>query len=213
MSKFVPLPRSFYQLPADLLAPKLLGHWLLRDTPQGRSGGPIVEVEAYMSEDPASHSFVGKTERNKAMWGPPGHSYVYLIYGYHFCFNAVCAPEGMGEAVLVRALEPQFGEAFMHQQRPVADLKHLTSGPAKLCAALAIDRSLDGVDLCDAASPLVIAENPDLKKFLKECGPMVTTTRVGITRAADKPWRFYLDGSPFVSRRIPRAKKTLPIVK
>jgi DNA-3-methyladenine glycosylase len=213
MSKFVPLPRTFYQSPADLLAPRLLGHWLIRDTPQGPAGGPIVEVEAYMSEDPASHSFVGKTERNKAMWGPPGHSYVYLIYGYHFCFNAVCAPEGVGEAVLVRALEPKFGEGFMHQQRPVADLKHLTSGPAKLCAALAIDRSLDGVDLCNAASPLLIAKNPDLKTFLKERGPVVTTTRVGITRAADKPWRFYLDGSPCVSRRIPRAKKSLSASK
>src|SRR5437870_3143652 len=127
MSKFVPLPRSFYQPAADEVAPGLLGHWLIRNTPQGPCGGPIVEVEAYLTNDPACHAFCGRTERNKTMWGAPGHGYVYLIYGYHCCVNAVCQPEGVGEAVLIRALEPEFGENWMHQQRPVADRKHLTN--------------------------------------------------------------------------------------
>ncbi|MDB6123006.1 MAG: putative 3-methyladenine glycosylase [Pedosphaera sp.] len=206
MSKFKPLPRSFYEPTADVVAPKLLGHWLIRNTPQGPCGGPIVETEAYVSDDPACHAFGGKTARNQEMWGEPGRSYVYLIYGYHWCFNAVCQPIGIAEAVLVRAVEPMWGEDFMHKQRPVADQKHLTNGPAKLCKAMDIDRALDGADLCDNKSPLFIAENPQLKSFLAERGPLVTTTRIGITRAAERPLRFYLDGSSFVSRRVPRAK-------
>jgi DNA-3-methyladenine glycosylase len=207
VSEFIPLPRSFYASTADLVAPKLLGHWLIRNTPKGPSGGPIVEVEAYVTGDPAAHSFIGMTNRNKVMWGPPGHAYVYLIYGYHWCVNAVCLPEGNAEAVLIRALEPLVGEEWMHEQRPVADHRHLTNGPAKLCKALDIDRALDGLDLCNAKSPLFIARNSSLKSFLDERGPLVTTTRIGITKAAERPLRFYLDASPFVSRRISRKGK------
>ena len=196
-----PLPRSFYQPSAKLVAPRLLGHWLVRQTPYGPSGGPIVETEAYLVGDAACHAFKGETRRNAVMYGPPGHAYVYLIYGFHFCFNTVCLPKGTAEAVLVRAIEPAFGEEFMRARRSVAERHQLTNGPGKLCAALDIDRKLDGADLCDAGSPLFVACNPGRKRFLAVNGPVVTTTRIGITQAADLALRFYVDKNPFVSRR------------
>ena len=107
--EFEPFPRKFYAPSAEIVAPQLLGHWLIRQTPLGPCGGPIVETEAYLSNDPACHGSVGRTPRNQSMWGPPGHGYVYLIYGYHYCFNAVCRPAGFAEAVLIRAIEPIFG--------------------------------------------------------------------------------------------------------
>jgi DNA-3-methyladenine glycosylase len=199
--KFVPLPQSFYEPSAEVVAPLLLGHWLIRNTPQGPCGGPIVETEAYLTNDPACHAAPGKTKRNRVMWEAPGHSYVYLIYGYHFCFNTVCRPTGIAEAVLVRAIEPAFGENFMHEQRPVAKLPNLTNGPAKLCSAMNIKRDLDGINLCDAKSPLFIARNPTINLFRNQHGPVVTTTRIGITKAAELPLRFYLNQSLFISKR------------
>jgi DNA-3-methyladenine glycosylase len=142
------------------------------------------------------------------MFGPPGHGYVYLIYGYHFCVNAVCRPAGVAEAVLVRAIEPAFGESFMRHQRPVGKLRDLTNGPAKLCEALHINRGLDGVNLCDAKATLWIAENPQVEDFRKRHGPIVTTTRIGITRAAALPLRFYLDRSEYVSKKDVKGTKT-----
>jgi DNA-3-methyladenine glycosylase len=135
------------------------------------------------------------------MWGQHGRAYVYLIYGMHYCFNAVCRPPGVAEAVLVRAVEPVGGEDLMRSRRPVVPRRELTSGPAKLCDAMDIDRSHDGLDLCSPASPLFIARNPAVDHFRATHGPIVTTTRIGITRAADLPLRFYLEGSLFVSRR------------
>ena len=135
------------------------------------------------------------------MFGTPGHGYVYLIYGYYFCMNAVCQPRGVAEAVLIRAVEAELGEEFMRKRRPVNATRDLTNGPGKLCLAMDIDRGLDGVDLCDANSPLFIARNPAVERFRKERGPVVTGTRIGLTKAADLPLRFYLDGSPFVSQR------------
>ena len=203
---FVALARSFYEPSAEEVAPALLGHWLIRKTPAGPCGGPIVETEAYLVGDPACHSYGGESKRNRVMFGPPGHAYVYLIYGLHFCVNAVCRPKGCAEAVLIRAVEACLGPDLMRRRRVVKDLPELTSGPAKLCAALEIDRRLDGVDLCDATSPLWIARNPEHKSFLLERGPMVSATRVGITKAAELQLRFYLDGSPFVSRKISTLK-------
>ncbi len=201
MRSFSPLPRSFYEPSARAVASELLGHFLIRNTPGGPCGGAIVETEAYLVGDPACHAAPGPTPRNRVMFGHPGHGYVYLIYGFHFCVNAVCRPAGVGEAVLIRAIEAGFGEEFLRTQRSANDRTDLTSGPGKLCQALNITRSLDGIDLCDPHSALFIAENPDVKKFRRANGPMVTTTRIGITKAAALPLRFYLDGSPFVSRR------------
>jgi len=201
---FNPLPRSFFAPTADLVAPGLLGHWLVRRTPDGLRGGPIVEVEAYLADDPACHAFGGETARNRAMFGEPGMAYVYFIYGCHFCVNAVCQPHGVGEAVLIRAIEPVLGSAWMLQRRPVKHPRDLTNGPAKLCQALQIDRDLDGVDLCDTASPLFISENEQLDEFLAQAGPMVETTRIGITKAAHAPLRSYLEGSRCVSKRVAR---------
>src|SRR4029450_4760439 len=142
--QFEPLCREFYLPSASRVAPELLGHWLIRRTPQGFCGGPIVETEAYLENDPACHAAVGRTSRNKVMFGPPGHAYVYLIYGYHFCVNAVCRPENIAEAVLIRAIAPEFGLEAMHASRPAIDNVRLTNGPAKLCEAMKIDRKLDG---------------------------------------------------------------------
>jgi DNA-3-methyladenine glycosylase len=203
---FTPLPRSFYEPSAKAVAQKLLGHWLIRQTAEGPCGGPIVETEAYLEGDPACHASRGPTERNRAMFGQPGHAYVYLIYGFYFCFNTVCLPHGRAEAVLVRAVQPQFGLEWMHRNRPVAAPKHLTSGPGKLCVAMRIDRSLDGADLCTTDSPIFVAENPELRSFRRRHGPRVTTTRIGINVAADWPLRYYLHGSEFVSKKPSRLK-------
>ena len=196
-----PLPRSFYEPSAAVVAPKLLGHFLIRNTPQGPVGGVIAEAEAYLVDDPACHGFARETVRNRSMYGPPGRAYVYFIYGNHWCMNAVCCPKGRAEAVLIRAIESSFGEAWMRARRAVNECQELTNGPGKLCAALEIDRRLDAADLCDAASPLLIARNPDYRRAWRELGPVITTRRVGISKAAELPLRFYLAGSPFVSRR------------
>jgi DNA-3-methyladenine glycosylase len=202
--RFSPLPRDFYEPPADIVAPKLLGHLLIRNTPDGPCGGIIVETEAYLRDDPACHAYQNRSERNRTMWDAPGHAYVYLIYGYHYCFNAVCQPAGIAEAVLVRAIEPTVGLDIMQRNRTVPRPVALTNGPAKLCAAMRIDRQQDGVDLCDASSALFIARNPQHDAFLTSAGPVITTTRIGITRAADAPLRYYFGGSPWVSRRVMR---------
>ena len=201
MRDFSPLPRTFYFPSASVVAPRLLGHWLVRRAASGLCGGPIVETEAYLKDDPACHAARGMTARNRVMFGPPGHAYVYLIYGCHFCVNAVCRPDRTAEAVLIRAVEAKLGMELMQQNRPVGRTYHLTNGPAKLCQAMEIERVLDGVDLCSAESPLFIAKNPASAEFRNDHGPVVTSTRVGITRAAELPLRFYLARSPFVSKR------------
>lgn len=203
--EFVPLPRAFFDPSAAVVAPALLGHWLIHRTPTGPCGGVIVETEAYLVDDPASHGFKRATARNQAMYGPPGHAYVYFIYGNHWCFNAVCQPSGTAEAVLVRAVEPVWGLPILRRNRPVLKMTDLTSGPAKLCQAMAIDRRFDGVDLCQPAGPLLLARNPDADAFRAHQGPVRTSPRIGITVAAHWPLRFCLPGSAFVSRRLPDA--------
>jgi DNA-3-methyladenine glycosylase len=202
MPQYRPLPRNFFLPSAKLVAPRLLGHWLIRRTPFGPCGGLIVETEAYLAGDPACHGAPGLTARNRVMFGEPGHAYVYLIYGYHFCVNAVCQPAGVAEAVLLRAVEPSLGEDLMRQVRPTLNPRSLTNGPAKLCEAMRIDRTLDGVDICHPDSELIIAENPAWAAFRRKAGPLVTCTRIGITQAAELPLRFYLEGSSFVSRKF-----------
>jgi DNA-3-methyladenine glycosylase len=204
-ARFEALPREFYEPSAERVARDLLGHWLVRNTPTGPCGGPIVETEAYLTGDPACHAFRGETNRNRVMWGPPGHIYVYFIYGNHWCVNVVCQPAGIAEALLIRAVEPAVGVESMRARRAVVNQKMLTNGPGKLCEAMGIDRELNGADACNAKSPLFIARNPALDKFLQERGPVVTATRVGIAQAAELPLRFYLGGSEYVSRRIARS--------
>jgi DNA-3-methyladenine glycosylase len=178
----------------------LLGHLLIRNSPEGPFGGVIVETEAYLVDDPACHSYAGRTLRNRSMWGPPGRAYVYFIYGNHCCVNAVCQLEGVAEAVLIRAVEPTIGIERMQQNRPARRTHELTNGPGKLCQAMRIDRSLDGVNLCDPEGPLFIANNTEHKLLRATLGPLVTTERIGITKAADLPLRFLLSGSSCISR-------------
>jgi DNA-3-methyladenine glycosylase len=201
---YAPLPRDFYLESTTEVAQSLLGHLLLRNTAQGLCGGIIVETEAYLSDDPACHAYQRQTTRNRSMWGEPGMAYVYRIYGSYKCLNAVCGQAGIAEAVLVRAIEPTVGLDIMRSNRPVARDIDLTSGPSKICVAMNIDMNLDGVDICEAASPLFIARNGDLDETRQVLAPTVTTTRIGITRAADWPLRFYLDGSRYVSKRLSR---------
>ncbi len=166
----------------------------------GDRAGRIVEVEAYVGEaDPASHAFRGRTPRNATMFGPAGHLYVYFTYGMHFCANVVTGAPGIAEAVLLRALHPIDGIEEMQLARPAATREtDLCSGPAKLCQALGIDRTTDGVDLCGRDAPVRLLDDgtppPD--------EPLVTT-RVGIRVATERPWRFAVPGDPHVSKGRP----------
>jgi DNA-3-methyladenine glycosylase len=154
----------------------------------------VVEIEAYSPADPASHSYRGRTARNAAMFGPPGHAYVYRSYGIHHCLNLVCGPDGEGAAVLVRALEPTHELEPMRERRGVEDVKLLCSGPGRLCEALGVTLVHDGLAL----------DEPPFRLLGREDEPdVVTTTRVGITRAVDLPWRYAVRGSRFLSRAVP----------
>jgi DNA-3-methyladenine glycosylase len=199
--KFRPLPRAFFEPSAEIVAPLLVGHWLVHRSNDGVFGGIIVEVEAYLANDPACHAFKGETARNHSMWGEHGHAYVYLIYGFHFCVNTVCRPAGVAEGILLRAIEPLWGLEKIRERRGDVAERHLTSGPGKVCAALGINRELDGADLCARTSPLIVAENPNKPQTLHALRPLVQTTRIGISQAADWPLRWYLGGSKYVSKR------------
>ena len=186
------LRRDFFARSVHEVAPDLIGVTLLVDG----VGGRIVEVEAYDQEDPASHGYRGRTARNQAMFGPPGHAYVYRSYGIHWCLNLVCGNEGVAEAVLVRALEPTIGLDEQRRRRGVEDVRALCSGPGKLCQALGITREHDGLPL--DAPPFRLEPR-------REAPEIVTGPRVGITRATELSWRYALAGSPFVSRALRRA--------
>jgi DNA-3-methyladenine glycosylase len=198
----VPLPREFFARSATVVARQILGHYLVRRIPGGVAGGLIVETEAYLADDPASHGYKRETPRNRSMYGPPGLAYVYFIYGNHHCFNAVCRAPGVPEAVLVRAIEPVFGLEWMRARRPGINSSHLANGPGKLCAALEIGRDCDGVDLCQSGGAVFLACNPDLARTRRARGPVQVTPRIGISKAADLPLRFLLAGSGSVSCSI-----------
>jgi DNA-3-methyladenine glycosylase len=183
------LGRDFFARSVHEVAPELLGATLLVDG----VGGPIVEVEAYDREDPASHGFRGRTARNAAMFGPPGHAYVYRSYGIHWCVNLVCGEEGTPEAVLLRALEPAHGLEAMRARRGLHDPRLLCAGPGRLCQALGIGREHDGLPL----------DAPPFELRAREQEPeVVRGPRVGITLARDRPWRYGVAGSPYLSRAI-----------
>ena len=159
-------------------------------------GGVVVETEAYAPDDPASHSHAGPTRRNATMFGPAGRLYVYRSYGVHWCANVVCGEEGIGAAVLLRALEPTAGLDRMRERRGLDDVGLLAAGPGRLTQALAITSEHDGADLTRAPFSLVPP---------REAPEVLSSPRIGITRAADAPWRYSLAGSSFVSRPRPRA--------
>jgi DNA-3-methyladenine glycosylase len=174
-------------------APRLLGWVLERHVGDRVLRARIVETEAYDQTDVASHSYKGQTPRTEVMFGPAGHLYVYFTYGMHYCCNIVVGPPGHGAAVLLRAVEPLAGEDAMIERRGGRAGIELTNGPAKLCQALAIDRKLNGHDLREL--PLRLSAGPELPP-----GKVIQTTRIGISRGQDVPWRFYLAGNPYVSK-------------
>ena len=196
-----PLPRDFFRPFADLVAPALLGHLLMRRVGGVWLGGEIVETEAYLVGDPACHAYVRETARNRVMWGDYGRAYVFKIYGNYLCFNAVCRPPGRAEAVLIRAIEPTFNVEKMRELRSIAKDVDLTNGPSKLCLALGIEAGDNGADICARASDLMLAENPDRDAFLQTRAPIIQTTRIGLTKGVDWPLRWILGGSKSVSRR------------
>ena len=212
------LPREFFDRPSTEVAPDLLGCVLWYRSPAGLVATRLVEVEAYRgSIDAASHAFRGQTSRNAVMFGPPGHVYVYFSYGMHYCVNLVCQQPGTGEAVLIRAGAVVDGAGLARRRRyglPDADGdaaaparngknarqrdRDLARGPGRLCQALGIDRSLDGADVCAPGGPLGISP----PRAFDQADPVVaicTGPRVGISRATDRPWRFWLAGDTHVS--------------
>jgi DNA-3-methyladenine glycosylase len=207
------IPREFFDRPADEVAPALLGCVLEHETADGLVAVELTEVEAYAGEtDPASHAYRGITGRNAVMFGPPGHAYVYFTYGMHFCVNVVCMPEGIARAVLLRAGRVTAGESLARRRRaprraqtgPLGAMspRDLARGPARLCQALGIDRTQNGADLCSAVSELRLRPagtgSPAGGEPAIAVGP-----RVGISAAADVPWRFWLAGDPTVSAYRP----------
>jgi len=183
-----------FRAPSPEVARALIGASLFVDG----VGGRIVEAEAYDQADAASHSFAGRTERNAAMFGPPGRAYVYRSYGLHWCLNVVCMPAGHGAAVLIRAIEPTHGLALMRKRRGLHDERLLCAGPGRLCQALAVDRDHDGLRLDRVPFRIVAGSEPALA--------VSDGVRIGISKARELPWRFALAGSRFLSRPLASAR-------
>jgi DNA-3-methyladenine glycosylase len=196
------LPRSFFAIAPEIVAPRLLGKLLVRRTEAGTLAGRIVEVEAYLGPhnsppDPAAHSYRGPTPRTEVLFGPAGHAYVYSIYGLYFCMNISCETPGRAGCLLLRALEPVTGMELMARHRnaaPDAPMRMLTGGPSRLCQALALTRAAhNGLDVLDAESPLQVRDD-GFK--VAEC---MVTARIGIKHAVDRPLRFAVPDNPCVS--------------
>lgn len=207
-----PLPRSFYLRPTVHIAKDLLGKYIIRKLEGKRLVGKIVETEAYCEGDPASHSYRGKTKRNEVMFGRGGHLYVYFTYGMHFCANVVTRLEGIGEAVLIRAVEPVEGIEVMMKNRQrgtgagekggstkrrdgesTKELANLTNGPAKFCEAFGIGRKENGTDLL--GDEIFIAHGEKIA-----ASTIGRSTRIGIKNGTEKKWRFFVKGNTWVSR-------------
>jgi DNA-3-methyladenine glycosylase len=186
------VPRSRLPMDTVALARFLIGKIVIREAPEGLASGRIVETEAYLVGDAASHAYRGMTARNRSMFLDRGYAYVYLAYGTSFMLNISGAEAEIGEAVLVRALQPMAGIGLMERRRRTANLRDLARGPGRLAQALDIDRSLDGVDMC-SRGPLWLGEDGAAP------GEIAASVRIGITKDADRLLRFYLRGSPFVS--------------
>jgi DNA-3-methyladenine glycosylase len=195
---------EFYATDTVTVARKLLGHLLIHEDRHGITSGRIVETEAYLRDDPACHASRGKTPRTAVMFGPPGHAYIYLIYGMYHCFNVVTAPEGVGEAVLIRALEPVDGIDVMEKRRGTREIRNLCSGPGKLVLALGISPKHNGVALYEGALRLSAPKTSEMPGH----DQIVATPRIGINVAAEAPLRFYLKGNIYASRpcKVSRAE-------
>jgi DNA-3-methyladenine glycosylase len=181
------LSRAFFSRSVHEVAPDLIGATMLFDG----AGGRVVEVEAYHHTEPAAHSFRGPTPRNAVMFGPPGYTYVYRSYGIHWCLNFVCEPKGSASAVLIRAIEPTAGLPAMRRRRGLTDERLLCAGPGRLCEALGITAAQNGMAL----------DAPPFELFARDGAPeVVTGPRIGITKAAELPWRYGLKGSRFLSK-------------
>jgi DNA-3-methyladenine glycosylase len=193
-SPLIAAPLSRDDLPVDTveMARALVGKTLTHDRPEGRTSGRIVETEAYPVGDPAAHAFIGPTRRNRSLFRERGHCYVYLGYGVSWLANVSSESDGVGAGVLLRALEPLEGVELMRQRRGRERLVDLASGPGKLCMAMDIHRGQDGLDLCDAGALR-------LGHAVRPVGEIGVSIRIGITKAADKPLRFFERGSPFLS--------------
>lgn len=192
------MPRAFFERQPDSVARSVLGKLLVRRTDNALLAGRIVEVEAYFGDgDPAAHSAAGRTARNAVLFGPPGHAYVYFIYGMHSCLNISCEPTGQAGSILVRALEPLQGLAQMAVGRGLAAHaapRLLTSGPGRLCQAFGITRAThNGIDLLSADSDLQLRDDG------YDTHSVMTTPRIGITKAAERPLRFLISGNPYAS--------------
>ena len=199
------LPAGFFNRSALEVAPDLLGCLLLREGRGSPRLGRIVEVEAYLGDgtDPAAHSHRGPTQRNRSMFGPAGHFYVYRSMGIHHCLNVVCQPKGEASAVLIRALEPLEGLTAMRRLRGVRSDRELTSGPGKLCQALGVNLRFDGVAIDRGPLRLLPAEHRAKRVLI--------SARIGISRAADLPYRFFEAANPNVSRSpLNRSAQALP---
>jgi DNA-3-methyladenine glycosylase len=185
--------RDFFDRSVHEVARELIGCGLRI----GETAGVIVETEAYEESDPACHAYIGRTTRNEVLFGPPGHAYVYLSYGIHSLLNFVTEPAGTASAVLIRALEPTEGIELMRERRGRQEAEQLCSGPGKLSEALGVSRSLNGADLFQP--PFELSE-PDRAWSVAE---ITASPRIGITKAAELPWRYCVKGSRFVSRPWP----------
>lgn len=195
--KNTPIRRNFYYQDTVKVAKDILGKLLVHESHQNIFIGKIVEVEVYRGiDDPASHSYKGKTKRNEIMFGKPGIAYVYLIYGSHYCLNVVTEKTGIASAVLIRALEPLKGITEMKKNRGVNDLSKVASGPGKLTKAFQITLKENGLDITDPSSYMNIYELIKPEQF-----QIVQTTRIGIRLAKDFPWRFYIKDNQHVSKK------------
>ncbi len=188
------LGEDFFRKDSRELAKDLLGVILVHKTKDGTTSGVIVETESYHEDDEASHTFGGKTRRNRAMFGPGGHAYVYFTYGMHYCFNVVAGEAGVGEGVLIRALKPINGIDLMKKRRNKNNLKELCNGPAKLTQAMAITKANYGMSLFEGGD--LYLKPPDEKHTFS----IETGLRIGIGKAQEKPWRFWISDSKYTSR-------------
>jgi len=185
-------PKLFESKDTITLAKALLNTYLVHNSSEGTTIGKIIETEAYLFDDPASHTFSGKTKRNFHMFGPAGYAYIYQIYGIHFCFNVVSNLINVGEAVLIRALEPLDGINLMKKRRGVDNIKNLCNGPGKLVQAMGIKKNLNGISLL--SSTIYLLPETEI------CKNIISTTRIGINKGSELEYRFYLEGNSNVSK-------------